>query len=172
MASSVAVGSAYERAVQTLLASFGARLSVVGGAFDQGSDLIGTWALPNAPRAPARGDRVALQCVVHAPRVVPVVVQCRATATPFGVGAMREFQHAVGSRFAGGALAVVACTSGFALESLVREREWARARTLLLTVSQRGELLAAHSLARAGVEEPREDALAFVVSRVTPGHLE
>ena len=171
MASSVALGTAYERTVQALLTSFGARLSAVGGAFDQGTDLTGTWALPWPARAAAPGDRITLQCVVHAPRIVPVVVQCRATAMPFGVGAMREFQHACGSRF-GGALAVVACTSGFAIESLAKEREWARARTLLLTVSPRGELLAAHSLVRAGAVERVEDAIAFVISRVERERME
>ena len=164
--SSVAVGAAYERAVLALLASYGARLVATGGAFDQGADLVGSWAVPWAPRAPAPGDRVALRCVARAPRVAPLVVQCRATAAPFGVGAMREFQHAVAARFPG-AVGVVACTAGFA-RSLAREREWARTPTLLLTVAADGALLAAASIARADAAADA-DALAFVVARVGEG---
>jgi hypothetical protein len=161
--SAVARGRAYEAVVCARLTALGARLGATGGAFDQGVDLAGTWALPFAAGAARGGDRVALACVLAPPRALPVAVQCKATRGAFGVGAMREFQHAVAARWpAGGALAVVACSGGFARRALAREREWARAVTLLLTVSAAGALEDAAVIAPAGAAgEP-----AFIVARV------
>lgn len=160
--SAVARGAAYERVVARRFAAWGARLQLSGGAFDQGVDLGGSWPLPWPATPPWPGDRVLLSCVAPRTLKVPCVVQCKATSSPLGVGPLRELQHAIAARFPEGALVCVACTSGFALRSLARERSWALRSTLLLTISEEGALLGATALHSA---RGSHDALpSFVVT--------
>ena len=148
--SAVAVGRAFERATAARLAALGATLTThSGGAFDQCVDLAGHLPLPTPlPYAPWPGDRVALRVHARAPPLrVPLVVQCKATAAPAGVAVMRELQHAVAARFPRGTLAVLACTGGFALGALRRERAWVLRDVLLLHLSAEGGLLSAAMMA-------------------------
>jgi hypothetical protein len=174
MLSAVAVGKAYEAAIARRLAHAGCSLSALGGAFDQCVDLAGTWALqpPPARRAPPwPGDAVQLLCTVTAaapaapadallllpppppPLLLAVVVQCKATRSPAGVGTMREFVHAVAARFPEDTLAVLACTGGFSWRSLRREREWATRDVLLLHTTPSGGLLGLLHLRQMGAAE-------------------
>ena len=163
MASSVAVGRAFEAAVGRRLAHLGCRLAPTGGAFDQCIDLAGEWAFafPYCAPAPWPGDAVRLGCTRAAgagaaPSAilrVPVVVQCKATRSPAGVATMREFAHAVAARFPEGTLAVLACTGGFAWRSLRREREWAARDVLLLQMTPDGGIVALQQLRSAAAAE-------------------
>jgi hypothetical protein len=164
--STVAVGRAYERIVLNRLTLFGLRLSSVGGAFDQGVDLVGLWTLPSPVNySPLQGDRVMLTALSNSPPSdaaaslsVPAVVQCKATSSPVGVRTMREFQHAVAERYPMGTIAVLASSGGFAMRGLVKEREWALRKTLLLHISGTGDLLSAASISGRG-----DDNISFIV---------
>ena len=137
--------------MQRRLGSIGATLTRSGGAFDQCVDLHGTWALP-FPVAPAAHpeDRITLGCLLRDGGAtplrslsLPLVVQCKATAAPAGVAVMRELQHAVAARFPRGTLSVLACTGGFALGALSRERTWVLRDCLLLHMTPAGGFVAA-----------------------------
>ena len=167
--SSVAIGRAYERVVLARLSLLGLRLANTGGTFDQGVDLVGTWH-PSPVVAPQPGDRVALRALLSgtAQRSAPAAVQCKATQAPVGVGTMREFQHAVAERFPAGTIAIVACSGGFAMRALVKEKEWALRTTLLLHISDTGSLLSAASLGgRRG--ECDDDDVSFIVNTIMRG---
>ncbi|RDA95160.1 hypothetical protein CP533_1927 [Ophiocordyceps camponoti-saundersi (nom. inval.)] len=69
--STVYVGTHYEYTVAESLARLGFSLRRVGGASDLGTDLVGTWALPNFPRP----MRVLLQCKAGVARVGPHYVR-------------------------------------------------------------------------------------------------
>jgi hypothetical protein len=155
MPSAVAIGRAYEAAVSRRLAHAGCSLQALGGAFDQCVDLAGTWTLPPPhapPPAPWPGDAVQLLLRAAAGQL-PVVVQCKATRSPAGVGTMREFVHAVAARFPEDTLAVLACTGGFSWSSLRREREWNTRDVLLLHTTPSGGLLGLMHLRQMGTAE-------------------
>ena len=145
--SAVALGRLFELATLQRLTSLGACLRRSGGAFDQCVDLHGTWALPFPPAAaPHPEDRISLRCLLPggAPSLqLPLVVQCKATAGPAGVATMRELQHAVAARFPRGTLSVLACTGGFALGALMKERTWLLRDCLLLHLTPAGGIVAA-----------------------------
>ena len=155
MTTSVALGRAFELATAARLSALGASLHAhPSGAFDQCVDLAGTWTLPPPAAAPPfPGDRIALRCHAPLPLRLPIVVQCKATAAPAGVAVMRELQHAVAARFPRGTLAVLACTGGFALGALRKERTWVLRDVLLLHLAPGGGLLAAAMMAPLGGAE-------------------
>jgi hypothetical protein len=168
MLSAVAIGKAYEAAMLRRLAHAGCSLQALGGAFDQCVDLAGAWTLPPQQPPPWPGDAVRLLCTAAAPLLPPpgalppalpppsalaVVVQCKATRSPVGVGTMREFVHAVAARFPPDTLAVLACTGGFSWRSLRREREWASRDVLLLHTTPSGGLLGLMHLRQMGAAE-------------------
>ena len=174
MLSTVAIGRNYERIVLTRLSLLGLRLANTGGAFDQGVDLVGEWALPSPPPPPLvtpshPDDCVTLRALLLpsqkslAVRSAPVVVQCKDTQTPVGVRMMREFQHAVAERFPMGTIAIVACSSGFALSALKKEKEWTLRTTLLLHLSNSGALISCASLG-GGKGDGDNDDVAFLVT--------
>jgi hypothetical protein len=158
--SAVALGRLFETATQRRLALLGASLTRSGGAFDQCVDLHGSWALP-FPRAaaPHPEDRIALGCLLRggaAALQLPLVVQCKATAGPAGVAVMRELQHAVAARFPRGTLSVLACTGGFALGALMKERTWLLRDCLLLHLTPGGGVVAAALMRPPGGAEADE----------------
>ena len=152
--SAVHVGRLFEATMLKRLAHEGCTLAPLGGAFDQCVDLAGVWLPPLHPVPPWPGDAVQLLCSPLPPAVgLPLVVQCKATRSAAGVATLREFVHAVSSRFPANTLAVLACTGGFAWRSLRREREWATRDVLLLHTTPGGGLLGLmHLRAMGGVE--------------------
>lgn len=167
--SAVALGRLFELATQARLTALGASLSRSGGAFDQCVDLHGVWALPFPPAAaPHPEDRISLHCLLPpggAPSLrLPLVVQCKATAGPAGVATMRELQHAVAARFPRGTLSVLACTGGFALGALMKERTWLLRDCLLLHLTPAGGLVAAALMSPQGGEEGQALHAAFTTA--------
>jgi len=149
---SVEIGRVFEGVVHRRLTLLGANLIHNGGAFDQCVDLSGSWALP-WPRVSAwPGDAITLHChrVEEAGSAVPLVVQCKATRSSVGVATVREFVHAIASRFPEHTLGILATTGGFAHRSLQREREWATRDILLLHMTLTGSILNAAYLHPAG----------------------
>lgn len=166
--SAVALGRLFELATLARLTSLGASLSRSGGAFDQCVDLHGTWALPFPPAAaPHPEDRIFLRCLLPggAPSLrLPLVVQCKATAGPAGVATMRELQHAVAARFPRGTLSVLACTGGFALGALMKERTWLLRDCLLLHMTPAGGIVAAALMNPQGGEDGHALRAAFTTA--------
>ncbi|KAM3481611.1 hypothetical protein MY5147_000597 [Beauveria neobassiana] len=60
--STVYVGTHYEYTVAASLARYGLALRRVGGARDRGTDLLGTWTLPDAAGGSSAALRVLVQC--------------------------------------------------------------------------------------------------------------
>ncbi|KAJ0310091.1 hypothetical protein COL5a_009733 [Colletotrichum fioriniae] len=71
VASTVYVGTHYEYTVSSTLAQYGIHAIRVGGASDQGIDLLGTWSLPSR----AENLKVIIQCKGGAQRVGPSIVR-------------------------------------------------------------------------------------------------
>ncbi|KAK1699692.1 hypothetical protein BDP55DRAFT_644473 [Colletotrichum godetiae] len=71
VASTVYVGTHYEYTVSSTLAQYGIHAKRVGGAFDQGIDLLGTWSLPSR----TENLKVIIQCKGGAQRVGPSIVR-------------------------------------------------------------------------------------------------
>ncbi|KAK1720724.1 hypothetical protein BDP67DRAFT_500687 [Colletotrichum lupini] len=71
VASTVYVGTRYEYTVSSALAQYGIHAIRVGGASDQGIDLLGTWSLPSR----AENLKVIIQCKGGAQRVGPSIVR-------------------------------------------------------------------------------------------------
>ena len=166
----VEVGRAFEMIVHRRLATLGCALTANGGAFDQCVDLCGQWTFPlPTPQPLWPGDLVKLHCHhtgmgkgVISPHTVPMVVQCKATKKPVGVSTVREFSHAVASRFPQETLGVIATTGGFALRALQKEREWTLRDTLLLHMTPQGALVNFFFLSAAYSE--RGSSLHFISS--------
>lgn len=147
-----AIGSAYERIVQQKLGSYGTLLSASGGARDQCVDLFGTWSLPwKTASNSVSGDAVSLICTssnsnnTGSSQMWNVIVQCKATKKPAGTSDMRGFQLSLDSHPLN-TIGIFACTSGFAMREIARERYFIRRHTLLLHISMEGALLSAFAL--------------------------
>lgn len=69
--STVFVGTHYEYAVANALSRYGFSLRRVGGAFDFGTDLLGTWTLPTTTQK----LRVLVQCKAGTQRVGPNLIR-------------------------------------------------------------------------------------------------
>ena len=152
MKTTVELGRAFESVVFQRLSGFGASLTQSGGAFDQCVDLSGSWTLPWPKVDSWPGDALTLRYVRGEVGFIsiPLVVQCKATKSPVGVATVREFAHAIASRFPEHTLGVIATTGGFAQRSLQREREWATRDILFLHMTTSGALLHAAYLSRSG----------------------
>jgi hypothetical protein len=170
----VALGKAYEAAVAGRLTALGCALSpaVRGGPMDQCVDLAGRWhfSAPFSSRPPWPSDAISFgfSSTHGSPSFsVGVVVQCKATRGAAGVSALREFMHALSARFPVDTLGVYACTGGFSLRSLRREREWASRDVLLLHTTPCGGVLDLLQLRRMGGRENLPLSF-FTLARPTP----
>jgi hypothetical protein len=70
------VGTHFEYMVAATLSKYGFTLRRIGGASDQGIDLLGTWVVPSAPRP------------------LKVLLQCKALAQKIGPNLIRELEGA------------------------------------------------------------------------------
>ncbi|KAG5949647.1 hypothetical protein E4U53_005784 [Claviceps sorghi] len=68
--STVYVGTHYEYTVARSLFRYGFDLRRIGGSFDYGTDLVGTWTLP-APASSPLSTRVLVQCKAGSQRIAP-----------------------------------------------------------------------------------------------------
>ncbi|KAG5929508.1 hypothetical protein E4U42_005653 [Claviceps africana] len=68
--STVYVGTHYEYTVARSLPRYGFDLKRIGGSFDKGTDLVGTWTLP-AKASPPLSLRVLVQCKAGTQRLAP-----------------------------------------------------------------------------------------------------
>ncbi|KAG5984791.1 hypothetical protein E4U55_003156 [Claviceps digitariae] len=68
--STVYVGTHYEYTVAQSLSRYGFDLRRIGGSFDLGTDLLGTWTLPDSASSPL-SMRVLVQCKAGSQRIAP-----------------------------------------------------------------------------------------------------
>ncbi|KAG6014334.1 hypothetical protein E4U43_006640 [Claviceps pusilla] len=68
--STVYIGTHYEYTVARSLSRYGFDLGRIGGSFDKGTDLVGTWTLP-APLSSPLSMRVLVQCKAGSQRLAP-----------------------------------------------------------------------------------------------------
>jgi hypothetical protein len=159
-ASSVALGSAYERAVIGLLAEHGCtQLTGTGGAGDRGLDFVGEWCLSERGLSAGARPRHSIRLLLALPADLrlPVAGQCKATGAPVGTATLRDFQAALAGS-APNVLAVLACTSGFALREIAAQPLLLVRHTLLLHVRSDAALLGAVLLTARTGEASRADA--------------